>query len=261
MTTGHASTAQGERAQRRRTFFTELGSIVLGVLIALALGAVATAVGWRVDAADARRALSLELGEIIGQGEERVLRNACIEARLDAIGKVLDEAGRSGRLPPLGSIGSPMFRTWSHGVWDSTISADIASHMDRDTLDNLSGVYEFVGIINREAAKEIDTYTDLHALVGPGRAIAAEEVVSMRRSLAHARMSHRMIVMSAERLHQVADAYDLPYDRNTVAEVVGDRTALIKCAPFKSPAGEGYGQAPFANVLGDVRANPIVKGK
>lgn len=261
MTTGDAPPAQGDRAQRRKSFLTEIGSIVLGVLIALALGAVATAVGWRVDAADARRALGLELGEIIGQGEERVLRNACIEARLDAIGKVLDAAGLSGRLPPLGSIGAPMFRTWSHGVWDSTISADIASHMDRDTLDNLSGVYEFVGIINREAAKEIETYTDLYALVGPGRTISAEEVVGLRRSLAHARMSHRMIVMSAERLRQIVDAYDLPYDRNTVAEVVGDRAARAKCTPTKAPAGETYGQAPFMDILRDVQANPILRGQ
>jgi hypothetical protein len=97
--------------------------------------------------------------------------------------------------------------------------------------------------------------------VGPGRTIAPEEVVSLRRSLAHARMSHRMIVMSAERLRQMADAYDLPYDRNTVAEVVGDPVKLATCTPIQPHAGEAYGQAPFANVLRDVRANPILRSK
>lgn len=159
------------KAERRKAFFREIGGIVLGVLIALTLGAMATAAGWQLDAADARRALSLELGEIIGQGQERVGADRCIEQRLDRIGLVIDAAADSGMLAPLGDIGDPLFRTWSHGVWDSTLSAETASHMNRNTLDNLSGVYEFVTILNRENAMEIESWTELYALVGPGRAI------------------------------------------------------------------------------------------
>jgi hypothetical protein len=119
------------RAERRRAFAREIAGIVLGVLIALALGAVAAAIGWQIDAIDARRALSLELGEIRGQAEERVLARDCIEQRLDSVATVLDQAEASGQLPPLGPIGDPPFLTWSTGVWDSTISADIASQGPR----------------------------------------------------------------------------------------------------------------------------------
>ena len=128
-------------SDRRRAFLREISGIVLGVLIALALGAVATWIGWQLDAADARRALALELGEIIGQGEERVAARTCLESRFDQIGAILDRASQTGRLPPVGDIGNPLFRTWSSGVWDSTLNAETASHMDRETLDNLSGAY------------------------------------------------------------------------------------------------------------------------
>lgn len=63
---------------------------------------------------------------------------------------IIDSAAASGTLAPLGAIGNPLFRTGSHGVWDSTLSADTANHMNLNPLDNLSGVYEFATILNRE---------------------------------------------------------------------------------------------------------------
>lgn len=55
-------------------------------------------------------------------------------------------------------------------------------------------------------------------MVGPGRAITPEEIASLRLALNSSRKSHRMLVMSAERLQHIANAYDLQYDRNTAAE-------------------------------------------
>ncbi len=106
-----AAAAQPTRAWRRRAFVREIFGIVLGVLIALALGAVASAIGWQIDAIDARRALALELGEILGQAQERVIARDCIEHRLDAVAAVLDQAAASGQLPPLGDLGDPPRRT------------------------------------------------------------------------------------------------------------------------------------------------------
>ena len=246
-------------SERSQAFVREIGGIVLGVLIALSLGAVATAVGWRMDAADARRALSLELGEIIGQGRERELANACIEARLDKVAAAIDAAELTGRLPPLGEIGDPPWRTWSHGVWDSTISSDIASHMDRETLDNLSGAYEFVTILNRESAFEFESWTRLYGMVGPGRATTPAEVVDLRAALTRSRASHRLMVLSAVRLRQIADAYDLPYDRGTVAQWANDSLARRYCAPIPPPNGKGYGQAPFSGSYRRVLQNPILR--
>lgn len=245
--------------ERRQAFVREIAGIVLGVLIALALGALATAIGWRVDAADARRALSLELGEIIGQGREREIANACIEARLDKVAAVIDAAEVTGRLPPVGEIGDPPWRTWSHGVWDSTISSDVASHMDRDTLDNLSGAYEFVTILNRESAFEFESWTRLYGMVGPGRATTQAEIADLRAALARSRASHRLMLLSALRLRQLADAYDLPYDRGTVAEWADDTLARRYCAPIPPANGKAYGQAPFSGAYRRVLLHPILR--
>jgi len=247
------------KAERRQAFIREIAGIVLGVLIALSLGAVATAIGWRLDAREARDALALELGEIIGQGTERVAAYHCIERRFDAVAALLDGAAASGTLPPVGDIGDPPFRTWSTGVWDSTISSNTASHMDRDTLDNLSGVYEFMTVINHEVLVETDSWSTMYTIVGPGRPVTPDEISTLRRALSRARMAHRMIVMSAQRLHQIADAYDLPYDRGTVAEYSRRDLGARYCAPIGPPGTAGYGAAPFARAYQSVRDKPIVK--
>lgn len=249
---------EAERRSRWKSRLRDIGSIVLGVLIALGLGAIASEIGWRMEAANARDALADELGEIIGQGLERERADQCVERKLDAIAAILTEAERAGRLPAVGSIGEPMYRTWSTGVWNSTISADIASHMDRDTLDNLSGVYEFVGDINVATKQEVTAWTELFAIVGPGRATSAAEIQGLRGAISRARLAHRMILIGAVRMDQIVKAYDLPVNRDTVAEY-RDGSLARYCGPIAAPAGETYGQAPYQGVRERVRANPITR--
>jgi len=244
------------RRERWKSRLREIGNIVLGVLIALGLGAIANEVGWKVEAASARSALADELGEIIGQGLERERADACIERKLDAIAAILTEAERTGRLPPTGSIGNPMYRTWSTGVWESTLNADIGSHMNRETLDNLSGVYRFVGDIETASETEIEAWTRLYAIVGPGRAIDRGEIQDLRAAISRARTAHRLIVAGGVRMDQIATAFDLPVNRKTVAEY-RDSSLERQCRPIAEPAGEAYGAAPFAGIGAAARANPI----
>jgi hypothetical protein len=231
---------------------------VLGVLIALTLGAVATEIGWALEVRSAKSALAEELGEILGQGRERERIYPCIERKLDTIGAILTEADKTGRLPPIGPIGNPAWRTWSHNVWDSTMSSDTASHFDRGTLDNISGVYEFLTIINRYADEEVEAWRRLFAIVGPGRDISKAEIVSLRDALSSARLAHRMITGSSIRMSQIVAAYDLPVDRPTVAEY-GNVPITRYCGPIAKPDGSEYGEATMRSMVERVRANPITK--
>ena len=46
--------ARARRLAKRRKFLRDIGGIVLGVLIALTLGAIATEVGWLIDVHNAK---------------------------------------------------------------------------------------------------------------------------------------------------------------------------------------------------------------
>lgn len=246
------------KTERGRKRLAEIGDIVLGVLIALTLGAIASEIGWRFEVANARDALADELGEIVGQARERERADGCIEAKLDVIGNILTAAETSGRLPPTGRIGKPMYRTWSHGVWDSTLNAEIGSHFDREDLDNLSGAYQFVDIINRHAEEEVEAWTRLYAIVGPGRAISPAEIADLRQALSLARTAHRYIVLSGIRMDQIVAAFHLPLSQNSVddyADLNNDET----CGPIPPPDGRSYGEAPNRGVVQKARASPITR--
>lgn len=240
----------------RRKFLREIASIVLGVLIALALGALAAEIGWRIEVAQANDALGEELGEIVGQGLERERADRCVETKLDAIGAIINGAEASGRLPPTGTIGTPLYRTWSTGLWDSTVSADIASHMRRETLDNLSGAYQFVRIIDQATADELAAWIELYAVVGPGRAVSTEELTRLRDALSRARSAHRRIAMGGIRLDQLTRKFALPVDAETVRRYREGPLGPI-CEPIAEYDGEQYGSAPFSGAAASMRAQAL----
>jgi len=259
--------AKGERAvarrqigARRRKWLDELTSVVVGVLIALGLGAVAGEIGWQIEVMNARAALASELGELIGQGEERDRINACVERRLDQIADVVAAAETSGRLPPLAALEAPPWRTWSRGVWASTLSAQTASHFDRDLLDNYSGAYEFADLIADNGRRELEAWTAISALSGPGRAFSQAEAVALRGAIANARLANRLITGGGLRLKQVVIAFDLRYDLASASDYnQRPASAYPICRPVAAGAGTRYGEAPMQGLVDRVKADPIVR--
>lgn len=247
-------------SEKGRKFLREVGSVVLGVLIALGLGAVAGEIGWKIEVSNARNALQVELGELIGQGQERVNVAPCVERRLDELAGIVDAAERLAKLPPLGPIGQPPWRTWPRGIWASTVSAQTASHLDRDLLDNYSSAYEFAEMLAANSERELDAWTRLTGMVGPGRVFTSQEALQLRLAIGEARMAHRMLALNGIRLKQIVDAYDLGYNPDSAREY-SERplSAFTVCAHIGTKPPASYGQAPFEDVIGIANTNPITR--
>lgn len=248
------------RTERWQKFAREVGSVVLGVLIALGLGAIAGEIGWKIEVANARNAMQVELGELIGQGEEREKTYQCVETRLDQLAAIVGAAEQSGRLPPLGAIDQPPWRTWPRGIWNSTVSAQTASHFDRDLLDNYSSAYDFAEHMANISTREVDVWTQLAAVVGPGRSFSAAEAVQLRDAIGQARMLNRMMAATGIRLKQIAVAYDLGYELESAREYSQRAmSAYGICAPIAPNPPPVYGQAPFPNAVEHAHATPITR--
>ncbi|HEU0044729.1 hypothetical protein [Sphingomonas sp.] len=234
--------------------------MVLGVLVALGLGAIATEIGWRIEVRGARDAMAVELGELIGQGEERVTIDACVERRLDELARIVADAGQAGRLPPLGEPSAPPYRTWPVGVWQSTLSAQTAAHLDREVLDNYSTAYDFAEQIGFHGRRELDIWTSLYALSGPGRPFGGDEARSLRHTIAQARLANRMVALNGVRMKQVTTAYQLGYDKKEAA-LYGQRprSAFPICRPIGSNIPANYGAAPGGRMVRDAIADPITR--
>lgn len=243
-----------------RPFFNEVGKIVLGVLIALALGAVATEIGWRIEVDRTRDALALELGEMVGQADERIQYAPCVERRLDQLADIVEAAAISGRLPPLGNISLPSFRTYNRGIWDSAVSSQTASHFPREEAGAFVGLNEFVTLLQQTGMRELEVWTRLYGLVGPGRAIAPDDLASLRQALSEARLLHRVMGMAAIRGKQIAVAYSLTYDDATARQYRDKPLSEFGiCKPIGTDPPASYGQAPMRNVLQSAAENPITR--
>src|SRR4051812_27019924 len=101
-----------------REFLTEVGTIVLGVSIALAAEQAVEWWHWKIQVAEARSIIATELATNVAGSIYRLRIEKCVEHRLDALAEILDAASGSGRLPPVGDLGQNPRRSWSNGAWE-----------------------------------------------------------------------------------------------------------------------------------------------
>lgn len=154
-----------------REFFGEVGIIVLGVMIALALDSIAEDLSWQRKVSEARQVIRYEVGHNMQLYKWRVEQQPCIDRRLDRLALVLQQASESGRLPPLGRIGGPGAGTWPEGVWDSQISAETATHFPAIELASLARIYRFIEMTRDQNELDSSAWLALQTMVGPGRSV------------------------------------------------------------------------------------------
>jgi hypothetical protein len=195
---------------------------------------------------------------------ERIRFAQCVEDRLDRIAQVVDEAAVAGRLPPLGDIGSPAFRSWPHGVGDGIVGSEVAAHFDRDELTALSQLNEFFAILGELNKRELDVWTRLYTLVGPGRTFLPGEAAELRLAIGEARLVHRRLALSGIRAAQTADAYRLPYATGPeyIRHIRRRRSDFPICGPIAPIAPDArlrYGQAPLHDIINRALARPVTR--
>ncbi|MES2338596.1 MAG: hypothetical protein V4537_10905 [Pseudomonadota bacterium] len=219
---------------------------------------MASEIGWRIYVHNARNAIAEELGEAMGQASERERIERCYLQRLDALAAVVERGAETGRLPPTGSPGSPIMRSWSRGVWTSVVGSETAAHLGRDELDNLSGAYEFVEMIARHSERELELWSAIFTIVGPGRSIDPGEASSLRATIAAARMESNLITLASVRLRQTVIAFNLDYSRDAEQPYVeNDVTTADICKPAFLPVPAAYGVAPLDGSSDRARATAI----
>ena len=245
-----------------RAFAGEVAIIVLGVLIALGAEQVVETIHWRQRLHDSDRALELELGESVGQAIVRVRENSCVEQRLDWLAVVVDQAAASKHLPPIGRVPPPIYFSWPSGAWQSMVSGDIANHQDREKLQALSGAYDFIADINQLQLREIDVWTNVYQLVGPGRDFSDTDASSARAAISEARSVNRMISRASARTVQLLRIYDIRYDSGSVRLYTDDKKweRAGRCTPLGA-AEAHYGEAPGKGDIERVLAHPLIKPK
>ena len=241
-----------------REFAVEIGTIICGILIALGLEQLVETLHWRHQVAEARNSLSLELATLVGAAEWRTKQSTCIERRLDEFAVLVDNAEKSGRLPPVGEPGQPAFFNWSSGVWQSAMSAQTAAHLTPAELKGYSNAYRFIELVAEANRDEGRVWTTLFGLVGPGHPFNADAAEKYRQAIQEARYLDRYIGGMGVRAHQSLDAYHIGFDRPLYDRITARPLQNLPiCKPVETTAPLHYGAAPLGDFVARARAQPL----
>lgn len=137
-----------------REFAGEVGIIVLGVLIALGVEQIASAVRDRTSARQAREAVFAEIKQNLSYMKARMATQNCVERRLDEIAVVLANSGDGALAPQPKWIGQPAIWFNSDERWQAATASGRASLLSPDEQSRLGGIYvatkQFVGAEEKE---------------------------------------------------------------------------------------------------------------
>ena len=234
-----------------RELLTEIGVVVLGVCIALAAEQAVEAIHWHDKVVEARGVIATELAGNVSNAFERIGTEACGERRLDTLAQILDSASRTGQLPPVASIGWMPLRQWTSGAWEGVMASQTVTHFPRQQLADLAIIYGFIRKADIFEQPEIEAWTDLSAMVGPGRRLDPGSEDRLRAALGRARYYNRTITVLGVRILQLIKRQSIPFSADDLARINKARSlpqtpdSKSTCSPLGA-APPAYGQAPLS---------------
>lgn len=155
--------------ERQSKFLREVGSVVLGVLIALGIGEVADWGRWQWRVAAGTEAMRAELAGNRFNFAERRVYQPCVTQRLAEIGGILAEARRTHRLPQIVGIGSPGRRPTESSALDTATGEGVLLHMPRENARKYTANYRMGAYYDQETQAEFTPWATLALLDGaPG---------------------------------------------------------------------------------------------
>jgi len=245
-----------KRLHNWREFLKEVGTIVLGVCIALAAEQAVEWWHWRGEVANARAVIATEMAQNLVGAVMRLRTQGCIEHRLDALTDILDAASRSGQLPAVGEIGQPPARQWRSGAWQSLVAAETATHFPRPQLAALGSLYQLVARMEGMAQLNLQAWSELYPMIGPGRRLDPASEADLRKALSMARAVNRNYASLAITMVTRTPALGLPFSGDDLKQIEDARrqpltelrpqadTTSAVCGPMGAVPPR-YGQSQF----------------
>jgi len=244
-----------------REFLSEVGVIVLGICIALAGEQAIEELRWHNQVQGARQVIATEMAQNLVGAIIRLRTQGCIERRLDMLTDILDGASRGGTLPPVGDIGQPPPRQWRSGSWESVVAAETATHFPRQELAQLADLYQLVARMEGMTQFNFQAWSELYAMIGPGRRLDPASEADLRKALSLARATNRSYASQAITLVFRTQALRLPFsgsdlqliadakrrsltEKNPNAPSLPDSTSAL-CGPVGAVPAR-YGQSQFS---------------
>lgn len=166
-----------------REFLKEIGTIVIGVLIALGAEQAVEALHWRHEVASERSALLDEARDNLSAVNYRIEEDACITRRLAEVEAALRRQAKGQPMGLRQPVGKPPIWVATTGSWDIALSDQALPHMARpeklkfsDAFDAYKafaqlrneedGIWRRLGLLNHPDILGASDWAELHQAFG-----------------------------------------------------------------------------------------------
>lgn len=153
-----------------REFLSEIGVIVIGVLIALAGEQGVEWWHWRHQIAETRETLDHEIARDLGAIQYRIDAAPCIDRRLSELQRLFAAQGRGQTLSVKGPISQPNFPQIGDTAWQSAQAAGVLAHMSVDQRLKYSRLYAAMAWVRDRTSAEGVAWSTL---------VGADDIASM----------------------------------------------------------------------------------
>jgi hypothetical protein len=154
-------------AHSPREFLSEIGVIVVGVLIALALEQAVEWVHWRHETDAARDALKSEAANNLGAAAFRQRQHGCLQRRLEELEVIFERHANGKPFALRARVGGPVYYGAVQNAWQVEVASQGLAHMPLNEKLKFSAAYDEFASLDRTLLQEQDAWRRLGVLDNP----------------------------------------------------------------------------------------------
>jgi hypothetical protein len=173
-----------------REFLKEIGTIVIGVMIALGGEQAVEALHWKHQADAGEAALKEAFVREVDNAALREAQAGCVAQRLALLSSIVAQGAETGRLPRVGGLGHPPYTPWAIGAWEAMVASQTVSHLPRQKAITYTTIAQRTAYLSALSDREEDQWATLDSMVGPGRRLSDVEAEQLRTTLSRAAVSN-----------------------------------------------------------------------
>jgi hypothetical protein len=166
-------------------FLSEIGVIVVGIVIALGGEQTIEWLHWRHEVAETRAALSHELAGDVGVAQYRVHVAPCIVRRLTELKTTIDAHARGAHVRFLGPVGQPQFPHIHNNVWQMALASQTVAHMPLELRLQYASLYDSMDWLSAKEQAESEAWNRLTE-IDDAADLGAEDWAALRQARAEA---------------------------------------------------------------------------
>jgi hypothetical protein len=185
-------------------FLKEVGTIIIGVAIALAAGEAVDGYNWQREVGIVQDSLDDELSDSLFAAEERIKIADCQRRTLDRLDQIADESRGT-----LVIRNTPVSRNrvWGSAAWEAAVASGAVAHMHHDDRNDYAVLFSFVRLFadlnlrQEELWARIDAYRRPRPVTAESRDRFIEAVAQLRSLTGTMNLAAQQFVERARPLH------------------------------------------------------------